>query len=78
MDRIRNYLSERDEKDEEHIMQIQSNNAQAAALLAQYQHMQMQTQQCRGSRPCCAPNVERYRQARGANMMEDYFVERPL
>ncbi|XP_004296152.1 PREDICTED: uncharacterized protein LOC101302151 [Fragaria vesca subsp. vesca] len=38
----------------------------------------MQTPQGRGSRPGRAPNVERHRQLSGANMMEDYFVKRPV
>ncbi|XP_062028690.1 uncharacterized protein LOC133744633 [Rosa rugosa] len=32
----------------------------------------------RGSRPGRAPNEERFREARGKNMMEYYFVERPV
>ncbi|XP_040373000.1 uncharacterized protein LOC121052329 [Rosa chinensis] len=33
---------------------------------------------CRGSQPGRAPNEERFRESRGKNMMEDYFVERPV
>ncbi|XP_024172300.1 uncharacterized protein LOC112178378 [Rosa chinensis] len=32
----------------------------------------------RGSRPRGAPNEERFRESRGKNMMEDYFVEHPI
>lgn len=76
MDALRNYLRIRDEEDEEHIQQIQANNAQASAILGAYHSME--TPEGRGSRPGRAPNVERHRESRGNNMMEDYFVERPV
>ena len=76
MEEFNRWLVDQERENTEELERIQATNAQAVAMAAQYQ--QSVTPRGRGSRPGRAENVERYRESRGQNPMEDYFVERPV
>ncbi|XP_062014376.1 uncharacterized protein LOC133730883 [Rosa rugosa] len=66
------YRQSRDEDYEEMCM----TNALVIAAVAEAESSN-QTRRW-GSRPGRAPNEKRFRESRGKNMMEDYFVQRPV
>ncbi|XP_024195935.1 uncharacterized protein LOC112199109 [Rosa chinensis] len=66
------YRQSRDEDLEE----LCTTNALVVAAVAEAEASSGSRQ--RGSQPGRAPNEEPFRESRGKNMMEDYFVERPI
>ena len=76
MEEFNRWLVDQERENTEELERIQATNAQAVAMVAQYQ--QSVTLRGRGSRPGRAPNLERYRESRGHNLMEDNFIERPV
>ncbi|XP_062021056.1 uncharacterized protein LOC133737540 [Rosa rugosa] len=66
------YRQSRDEDHEE----LCTTNALVVAAVAEAEAFSGSRR--RGSQPGRTPNEERFRESRGKDMMEDYFVERPV